>query len=137
MIKVFRPLTFPRQPAMAALVVVLSFVSFSAVLVQAQDEDRTAEAIALFNKGQDAHEKGDLTEAIRLYDQALAIIPEFPEAELQRGNAFLSLSRVNDAEKAFRHAVEIRKDWTIALAALGSALVQKGQFSEAEKYLTN
>ena len=90
---------------------------------------------ALFNKGQDAHEKGDLLAAVKLYEQALAIINEFPEAELQRGNAFLTLGRVDDAERAFRHAVEIRDDWTIALAALGSVLVQKGRFAEAEPYL--
>jgi len=101
----------------------------------AQDDDRSGEAVALFNKGQDAHEKGDLLAAVKLYEQALAIINEFPEAELQRGNAFLTLGRVDDAESAFRHAVEMRDDWTIALAALGSVLVQKGRFAEAEPYL--
>lgn len=89
----------------------------------------------MFNKGQDAHEKGDLADAVRLYEQALAIVPGFPEAELQRGNALVSLGRVEDAEKAFRHAVELRADWTIALASLGSLLVQNGKYLEAESFL--
>lgn len=103
----------------------------------AQDEgvDRSAEAIELFQKGQDSHEKGELAAAISLYDKAIAIIPEFPEAEVQRGNAFLSLGRVDDAEKAFRRAVELRGEWTLALSSLGSLLVGKGQFPEAEKLL--
>jgi tetratricopeptide (TPR) repeat protein len=118
----------------ACLILVLSLVA-SALQTPAQEDDRTGEAIALFNKGQDAHEKGDLEGAVKLYEQALQIVPEFPEAELQRGNAFLSLGRTDDAEKAFRNAVKYRDDWTIALASLGSVLVQKSQFAEAEKLL--
>ena len=127
---------FFRHPT-AFAVLILAFASFciSPGLANAQDDDRSGEAIALFNKGQDAHEKGDLAEAIKLYDQALVIIPEFPEAELQRGNAFLSLGRAGDAEKAFRHAVALREDWTTALAALGSVLVQVGRYADAEPYL--
>ncbi len=104
-------------------------------LAQDEEVDRSAEAIELFQKGQDSHEKGELAAAISLYDKAIAIIPEFPEAEVQRGNAFLSLGRVDDAEKAFRRAVELRGEWTLALSSLGSLLVGKGQFPEAEKLL--
>lgn len=115
--------------------VVLSLFLMLPPVIRAQAEDRTGEAIALFNKGQDAHEKGDLAEAVRLYEQAIAIIPAFPEAELQRGNALVSLGRTADAEKAFRRAVELRADWTMALAALGSLLVQSGRYPEAETLL--
>ena len=104
-------------------------------LAQDEEVDRSAEAIELFQKGQDSHEKGELAAAISLYDKAIAIIPEFPEAEVQRGNAFLSLGRVDDAEKAFRRAVELCGEWTLALSSLGSLLVGKGQFPEAEKLL--
>ena len=49
----------------------------------AQDEDgHEGEAIAFFNQGQDAHEKGDLKTAIGLYEKAIKLLPEFPEAEL-------------------------------------------------------
>ena len=102
---------------------------------QDEGDDKTAEAIDLFQKGQDSHEKGQLAAAIEFYEKAIAIIPEFPEAELQRGNALLSLGRTDDAEKAFRRAVELRGEWTLALANLGSILVGKGQNAEAEKLL--
>lgn len=100
------------------------------------DADASSRAIALFNLGQDAHEKGDLKTAIDNYDQALKIFPEFPEAELQRGSALQSLGNLDAAEAAFRRAVELRDDWSLALANLGSLLVKKKQFVEAEKHLT-
>ncbi|MEO7673677.1 MAG: tetratricopeptide repeat protein [Pyrinomonadaceae bacterium] len=102
---------------------------------QEEGDDKTAEAIDLFQKGQDSHEKGRLAAAIEFYEKAIAIIPEFPEAELQRGNALFSLGRTDDAEKAFRRAVELRPEWTLALANLGSILVGKRQNAEAEKLL--
>lgn len=102
---------------------------------QDEGDDKSAEAIELFEKGQDLHEKGQLIAAIGHYEKAIAIIPDFPEAELQRGNALLSLGRTDEAEKAFRRAVELRGEWTLALANLGSILVGKGQNAEAERVL--
>src|SRR5213078_279424 len=117
-----------------ALGMILSF----SVWVRPQDDSSTAaqDAIELFNKGQDEHEKGNLEKAIELYSQALKLLPEFPEAELQKGNAYLSLGKNTDAEKSFRRTVELRGEWTLALTALGTLLEQKGEFAEAEKLLS-
>jgi tetratricopeptide (TPR) repeat protein len=101
----------------------------------AQDDGKEGEAIALFNKGQDAHEKGELKTAIEFYEKAIKIIPEFPEAELQRGSALLSLGNITDAENAYRRAVQLREDWSLALAQLGSLLVRRGKFDEAGSIL--
>lgn len=110
---------------------------FAVSVTVAQDEEPTpaVDAVALFQKGQDAHEKGQLKEAVELYEKAIAAVAEFPEAEFQRGNALLALGKRDEAEKAFRKAVETRPEWTLALANLGSLLVGKGAYSEAEKYL--
>lgn len=113
---------------------------FSLLLVLpafAQDEepDPSVDAVALFQKGQDAHEKGEFAAAVELYEKAIAAVKDFPEAEYQRGQALMSLGKKDDAEKAFRRAVEIRPDWTLALANLGSLLVGKGKYDEAEKLL--
>ena len=119
------------------LIVIFCLLQFSVRTIKAQDEDEdnSGEAVALFNQGQDAHEKGDLVAALKFYDEALKIIPEFPEAEYQRGTAFLSLKKYDEAEKAFRHALAIREEWTLPMAQLGSLLVSKNQFNEAEKLL--
>lgn len=112
---------------------------FSAVNFAQEDEpDESAqtEAVASFNKGQDAHEKGDFQTALKFYDEAVKLAPEFPEAEFQRGNALLSLNKSDEAEKAFRRAIELRDDWTLPMASLGAVLVNKNKFAEAETILT-
>jgi len=123
--------------AISILCVALVFVfALTTNAVAQEDEDPSGEAIALFNKGQDAHEKGELPTAIDNYEKALKIVPDFPEAELQRGNAYQSLGKLDTAESAFRRAVELREDWSLALANLGSILVRRNSYTEAEKYLT-
>ena len=47
------------------------------------------------------------------------------EAEYQRGSAFIQMGKPIEAEKAFRRALEIRDDWTLAMAQLGSLLGNK------------
>lgn len=101
-----------------------------------QNSDDPVDAVAVFNQAQDLHEKGDLAGAIKLYDQALRIVPEFPEAEYQRGVAALELGREVEAEKSFRRAIELRADWTLPMTSLGSLLVKKGLTTEAESILT-
>lgn len=112
---------------------ILSFI----VQISAQEDPESGgeDPIAVFNQGQDAHEKGNFAEAVKLYERALEILPEFPEAEYQRGNALLSLNRLAEAENAFRKAVALREDWTLALAGHGAVLVRLNQITEAEKIL--
>ena len=108
----------------------------NAAVVHAQDGVPSSdEAVAIFNQGQDAHEKGDLKKAVELYQKALKILPEFPEAEYQRGLALASLGQLADAEFALRRAVELREDWTLAINALGSLLIREGKFDEADSLL--
>lgn len=105
-----------------------------------QDEFATSEKsandpVSIFNRGQEAHSKGDFQTAIELYRQALKVSPKFPEAEFQLGHALESAGERADAEKAFRRALEFHSDWTLAMSALGALLVKKGEFSEAESIL--
>jgi tetratricopeptide (TPR) repeat protein len=121
--------------AVVACVVILFVFAFNQSALSQDNDDDSGEAIALFNKGQDAHEKGDFRAAIDNYEKALKLIPNFPEAQLQRGNAYQSLGKLDEAEAAFRQSVELRDDWSLALASLGSVLVRENSFTEAEKYL--
>jgi len=120
--------------SMLFFAVVLMF-SFAPSSFAQDEDDGQAEAIKIFNRAQDAHEKGDLAGALKLYDEAVKLAPEFPEVEYQRGNALLSLGKPGEAEKAFRRAVELREDWTLPMASLGSILVNTNRYAEAEKIL--
>ena len=91
----------------------------------AQAEIDPQEAVTIFNAAQELHEKGDIAGALKLYDKALKLVPEFPEAEYQRGIAQLSLGNDAEAESSFRRAVGLRPDWSLALAKLGETLVKR------------
>lgn len=121
---------------MASSCLILTLVLITATIsAQEETEKEETDPVVLFHKGQDAHEKGELLEAIRLYDLAISEVEKFPEAELQKAHALLSLGRFAEAEKGFRRAVEQRPEWSLALANLGSILVRKNEYAEAEKYL--
>ena len=98
-----------------------------AAAASGQDEGSATvdNAVAMFNQGQDAHEKGDLAAAIGFYEKALTILPEFPEAEFQLGNAQLALGKADEAELAFRKCVKLKPEWSLALAKLGETLANK------------
>lgn len=125
-----------RLTASAAVTLLVFATIGAAIPAMGQDEPKEgSDAVALFNQGQDHHEKGDLKRAIEFYERSLAVFPDFPEAELQRGTAYAALKQFDKAAAAFRRAVELKADWSLALAALGSLLVQVGEDAEAEQIL--
>ncbi|HEY0407712.1 MAG TPA: tetratricopeptide repeat protein [Pyrinomonadaceae bacterium] len=92
-------------------------------------------AIKLFERAQDAHERKDYQTALKLYEEAIKLRPEFPEAEYQRGSALMSLNRPAEALKAFRRAAELLPEWAPPQAMLGALSLQNGQATEAEQFL--
>ena len=119
-------------PLLALLVLVACAASVSAQVEEGEESD---DPIKLFEKGQDAHGKGDIALALEFYEEALKLKPEFPEAEFQRGNALVALGRAADAEGAFRRAAELKKDWALPHAALGLLVARAGRDAEAEPSL--
>ena len=91
----------------------------------AQSDDEN-DPVKLFEKGQDAHAKGDFKRAIGLYDAAIKLKPEFPEAEFQRAMALLSTNRKPEAIDGFKRAVALRPDWALAYAKFGIMLAASG-----------
>jgi tetratricopeptide (TPR) repeat protein len=108
-------------------------------VMQAQTEsafgDLSADPVKLFERGQNAHARGELARAIEYYEEAIKLRPEFSEAEFQRAAALVSLERLTEAEAGFRRALEIRKDWSLPYSSLGALLVRLNRHSEAEPLL--
>ncbi|CAN5470397.1 hypothetical protein BH10ACI3_BH10ACI3_11680 [soil metagenome] len=125
-----------RRLAATVLTVVIGLLIIP-MSAAAQSGDEQPDAVAIFNEAQELHEKGDLAGAIKLYQKAIAVLPEFPEAEYQCGIAEIAMGKNEAAEKSFRRAIELRQDWTLAMSSLGSLLVQTGEFAEAETVLTH
>jgi len=105
----------------------------------AQTDDPTngeTDPVALFDRGQDAHAKGNYQKAIELYEAAIKLKPEFPEAEFQRAMALLFTNHRAQAIAGFNRSVELRPDWAMAYAKFGSQLAFPGDSDrEAEPIL--
>jgi tetratricopeptide (TPR) repeat protein len=129
-------MTAAVQRYLLRILLFVSAILFFAAPVISQDEDNQKDPVKLYQQGQDAHEKGDLKTALEFYNEALKIVPEFPEAEFQKGTALVSLGRLEEAEGSFRRALELRADWTPPMNSLGALLVKTGRFPEAEALLT-
>jgi len=120
------------------IAVSLLLISICCPPVTAQVDDITggdSDPIKLFERGQNAHAKGDLDHALAFYEAAIKLRPEFPEAEYQRGIALVSLNRPGEAEKAFQRAIELRQDWPLPYSALANVLVHGNRDKEAEPLL--
>jgi tetratricopeptide (TPR) repeat protein len=83
-----------------------------------------------------AHANKDFERALELYDEALQLRPDFPEAEFQKAGALVALKRAPEAEKSYRRAMELRPTWPLPPASLGLLLVRtQGRERDAEPLL--
>jgi len=127
-----------RAKTLHALLFVLLLINCGTIVFAQADtssETNATDAVKLFERGQDAHARGDLQAALMSYEAALKLRAEFPEAEYQRGAALVSLKRLPEAEKAFRRALELHPDWALPLASLGALLERSNRSAEAEQLL--
>ena len=117
----------------------LVVIAICSQFAYAQSEDSTnneTDPVKLFDRGQDAHAKGDYKKAIELYEAAIKLKPEFPEAELQRALALLVTNHKAEAIEGFDRAVTLRPNWSLAYAKFGSQLAIVGDSDkEAEPIL--
>ena len=118
-----------------ALSLILGLTAIGTAQTEDTFGDTGADPIKLFERGQNAHGRGDLPKALELYEEAIKVRPEFPEAEFQRANVLLALNRKADAERGFKRTIELRKDWALPYAALGTLLISLKRDSEAESFL--
>jgi tetratricopeptide (TPR) repeat protein len=113
-------------------------LAFAPAIGAAQNEAALGDdpdPVRLFERGQAAHARGDFDRALALYDEALKVRPEFPEAEFQKGTALLSLNRLAEAEPSFRRAIQLRNNWALPYSALGVLLTRLGRDAEGVSLL--
>jgi predicted O-linked N-acetylglucosamine transferase (SPINDLY family) len=86
---------------------------------------------ALIAEGNAAEDEGRLADALKAYDQAIAVAPEFARAHLNRGNALMGLQDFDASIKAFETA--LRHDPALAGAHynLGNVFARQQRYEEA------
>jgi tetratricopeptide (TPR) repeat protein len=119
----------------ALLLLSLSFAGVNKAQTESGLDDSASDPMKLFERGQNAHARGELERALEFYEEAIKVRPEFPEAEFQRGSALVSLKRLAEAEAAFRRAIELRNNWALPRSSLGVLLVRLNREGEAEAAL--
>jgi tetratricopeptide (TPR) repeat protein len=103
-------------------------IAASCQLATAQDDPTNGETdpVKLFERAQDAHAKGDYKKAIELYESAIKLKPEFPEAEFQRAMALLMTNRKPEALEGFNRSIALRPGWALAYSKFGTFLGSYG-----------
>ncbi|MCH2125492.1 MAG: tetratricopeptide repeat protein [Pirellulaceae bacterium] len=91
--------------------------------------------IALTSMGALAEQQGDLDEAIRLHQAALAIDPSFYEAHNNLAVAFVQRRQYVAARKEFEQALLINPNLVLAQINLGIVKFQEGRQTEAIRTL--
>ncbi|MGD1020514.1 MAG: tetratricopeptide repeat protein, partial [Verrucomicrobiia bacterium] len=75
--------------------------------------------------------KGRVPEAIRAFESALRIDPDYAEAHTELGVALARTGKIEEAIKHYEQALRIEPDFADAHADLGVALAQTGNIEEA------
>ena len=102
------------------------------------DASVPAEARKEFEKADEALATGKrerIEEGIRHLEKAISLYPNFLEAQLRLGAAYMDLHEWDKAEQALRRALEINPRTANAYFALGEIYWRQKKYSEAEKIL--
>jgi tetratricopeptide (TPR) repeat protein len=105
------------------------------VLFDVIDARAPAEARAEFVRGREALSKKSYEQAVGHLQKAIAIYPEFYEANLLLGTAFMDGRNWQKAETAFQRAVDLKPGSAPAILSLGEVYWRQKRNDEAEKIL--
>lgn len=121
-----------RLLAFFAPLILLSLPPVSAQTNHTISADVKQSAVAAFEEGQNAQQRGDLNSAVRLYTKAIAADASLFQAYYQRATALLGLGREGEAEADLKKAIEIEPTFARAHRALGQTLLDHGRTEEAK-----
>ncbi len=92
-------------------------------------------AMKEFKKGQEADAAGKRDEAIRHYEKAVAIAPDYYFAHNNLGSDYQSKSDFPAARKEFQRVVELNQSDAAAYFNLSNVCMLSGQLPDAKQYL--
>jgi tetratricopeptide (TPR) repeat protein len=92
-------------------------------------------AVKEFKKGQEADGAGKRDEAIRHYQKAVAVAPDYYFAHNNLGSDYLSKSDFPAARQEFQRVVELNQSDAAAYFNLSNVCMLSGQLADARQYL--
>ena len=75
--------------------------------------------------------QGKLQEAVEIYDNAIQLKPDFPEAYCNRGIVLQKLGQIEKAVENYEKAIQLKPDYAEAYNSRGAALKDTGQLKQA------
>jgi tetratricopeptide (TPR) repeat protein len=118
----------------------LFYVSRAATAAGSQSTDKLLAAFpssarAHQTRGQGYHQMKMIPEAVKEYEQAIAIRPDLPGLHLELGEIYAGRTEWPKAEEQFRAETKSQPGSAEAAFRLGDALVQEGKMKEAAEEL--
>ncbi|MBX3245194.1 MAG: tetratricopeptide repeat protein [Acidobacteria bacterium] len=109
----------PRRRIFLSIFFLLTLIP---VLVSAQSQEDRIRSQALFNEGNSLMEKGDHQQAVQKYTEAISLTPKEHLPYLNRGVAYLSLSKMSEAMADADNAISLIGDKPSETAKLHAGL---------------
>jgi tetratricopeptide (TPR) repeat protein len=91
-------------------------------------------ARAFFNRGRALADKGEYDRAISDFDQAIRLVPVYPDAFNSRGVAWTGKGQSERAVEDFDQAIRLDPNYAIAIYNRGLAAQTLGRTDEANRY---
>lgn len=98
------------------------------------ERSRFKSSVAHYNLGKTVGSRGNLTEAIEHYRQALVIDPGYAKAHNNLGNALFARGELAEAIEHYRQALKVDPAHAKAHYNLGAALAKGGNLAEATEH---
>jgi Flp pilus assembly protein TadD len=109
----------------------------TAVVVAPDDYARPESNKPIFEQAAAAAKGGDTAKAVQLFDKVLAADPKDYPAWTELGSVYFRTDSFDNAEAAYFKAIELKRDYSLALLNLGKLYLARKQFDNAILVLSN
>ncbi len=133
---------------LATILAVLLIIAYSARTISRNNDWSSSKSLALadisvsvnshrvYNNLGDAYAReGNLEEALKAFERATQLKPDYPDAKHNLGNIYLQMGRTEEAEEQFKLVVSLKPQMYQAQFNLAYITYQKGDYAASREYL--